>query len=251
MGVAVDSFVMAIEIAGSVAVLALILSLITRLRTEPRKRGVFGRLPLLLPAVTFVISLIIVGQLGILPMAEYKGANYIGEAATSGDRFTFNVHESNVVYSENVELTMEKYLIPGESIINTIDFYLLGSLVETVYVNLASTGVEDMVTEQRLLDLDAGQYEVRIHNTFYRDGIPDVLNHWVEFALLQSMQSSFLPQLEIWSTIQFGVNIGCFFLILGGVCIGDSSRPRHVDERISEEPQTDYGDGSPEYGKGC
>ncbi len=252
MGVAIDSFVRGVQIAGSIAILALIWSLFTRLRAEPRKRVVFARLPVLLPAVTFVISLIIVGQLGILPMAEYKGENYVSEAATSGERFSFNVYESNVVYTENVELTMEKYLIPGESITNTVDFYLLGSLVETVYINLASMGVEDLVTEQRLLDLDPGQYEVRVHNTFYENGIPDdMVDHWVDFTLLQSVKSSFIPELVTWSSIQFGVNTGCFFFVLVGICIGDDSRQRHVDERISEEPQMEYGDGSPEYGKGC
>ena len=254
MGVAVDSFVVGIEIAGSVAVLALILSLIARLRTEPRKRGLFGRLPLLLPAVAFVTSLIIVGQLGILPMAEYKGTNCLSEPASSGERFSFNVHESNVVYLKNVELIIEKYLMPGESIITTIDFFLLGSLVETVNINLTSTGVEDSVAEQRLLDFDPGQYEVRVHNTFYENGIPDnvnVLNHWVEFTLLQSMKSSFLPEIVTWSSIQFGVGIACFFFILGGIAIGDTSRRRNVDERDSEEPQADYGNGGPEYGKGC
>jgi hypothetical protein len=253
MGFALDSLVMAVEIAGSVAVLALILSLITRLRTEPKRRGLFGRLPFLLPAVTFVISLIIVGQLGILPMAEYKGTNYVSKLASSGERFSFNVYESNVVYFENVELTIEKHLMPGESIISTIDFLLLGSLIETVYVNLTSTGVEDSVTDRRLLDLDPGQYEVRIHHTIYEYGIPDydVLNLWVEFTLLQSMKSSFLPEIVTWSSIQFGVGIACFFFILGGIAIGDASRPRNVDDRVSEEPQVDYGDGGPEYGKGC
>jgi len=251
MGVAIDSFVMVIETAGSVAILALIWSLITRLRTQPRKRGVFQRLPVLLPAILFIISMIIVGQLGILPMAEYKGTNYLNAAATSGEIFHFNVYESNIVYSEDVEMKLDMYLMPGESINNTIEFYLDGSLVDTIYVNLTSIGVEYMVTDERILNLEPGQYIVRINHTFYENGIPeDTLSHWEDFTLSQAVRSSFVQEITTWSSLQFSLNIGCFFLLLGGFCLG-TSKPRYTTEETDEELQTDYGDGGPEYGKGC
>jgi hypothetical protein len=251
MGVALDSFAMGIEIAGTVAIIALIWSLFTRLRTRPEKRGIFQRLPVLLSAVTFVISLIIVGQLGILPISQYKGENYINESVTSSEILHFNVYDPGIVYSENVELTLKIYLIPGESINNTIEFYITDGLVETVYVNLTSTGSEEMVTEQRVLDLNPGFYVVRVNNTFYEHGIPDEMPHWIDFVLSQPIKSSFITEMVTWSSIQFVVNIGCFFFILGGICIGGSSNKRFTDEKSTEESWTDYGDGGPDYGKGC
>jgi len=252
MGVAIDSFVMAIEIAGSIAILALIWSLYTRLNTKPVKRGVFQRLPVLLPAVTFVVSIIIVGQLGILPMAEYRGTNRLNQSVTSGDILHFNVYESNLVYSENIEMKLDVYLIPGESITNTVEFYLLDNLVDTINVNLTSNGLEGIITEQRLLDLNPGFYVVRVNNTFYdHDVLDDTVSHWVHFTLSQTVKSSFIPEMVTWSSLQFGLIVGCFFFILGGFCIGGSSKRRYVGEGTSEEPQTDFGDGGPEYGKGC
>ncbi len=251
MGVAIESFMLAVEIAGSVAALALIWSLFTRLRTQPRKRGVFQRLPLLLPAVVFVISIIIVGQLGILPMSQYKGTSYLSTSATSGDILRFNVYEPDIVYSENVELTLSMYLLPDESISNIIEFYLLDGLVETVYVNLTSLSVEETITEERTLILAPGSYVVHVNNTFYDHGIlDDTALHWIEIRLSQPVKSSFTPEIVTWSSLQFGLNIGCFFFILGGFCIG-GSKPRYTSEEPHEEPQTDFGEGGPEYGKGC
>jgi hypothetical protein len=251
MGVALDSFAMAIEIAGTVAIIALIWSLFTRLRTRAEKRGIFQRFPVLLPAVTFVISLIIVGQLGILPIAQYKGENYLNKSVTSGEIFHFNVYESDIVYSENVELTMNINLIPDESINNTIEFYIADGLVETVYVNLTSTELGEFVTERRVLDLNPGFYVVRVNNTFFEHGIPDEMPHWIDITLSQSIKSSFITEMVTWSSIQFVVNIGCFFFILGGLCIGGSSKKRFTDEKSAEESWTDNGDGGPNYGKGC
>ena len=251
MGVALDSFLMAIEIAGSLSVIALVWSLFTRQRTQARKRGVFQRLPVLLPAVIFVISLVIVGQLGILPIAQYKGVNALNESVTSGEIIRFNVYESDIVYSENVEMTVKLILLPDESINNTIEFYIEDSLVETIHINLTSAGLEGWVTEQRVLVLDPGHYILRVNNTFYEHGIPDEMLHWIDFTLSQPMKSSFIGETVTWSSIQFVVNIGCFFFILGGFCIGDSGKRRYFDEGLTEEPRTDYGDGGPDYGKGC
>ncbi|MDH4213377.1 MAG: hypothetical protein OEV85_05615 [Candidatus Thorarchaeota archaeon] len=251
MGAAIDSFVMAIEIAGSLGILALIWSFITRLRTQPRKRGVFQRLPVLLSAVVFIISIIIIGQLGILPIAEYKGTNQLNRYVTSGEILHFNVYESNIAYSENIEMRLDTYLMPSETINNTIEFYLGDSLIDMIYINLSSAGVENTVTEERILDLEPGLYIVRINHTFYEDGIPDdTLAHWERFTLTQAVKSSFIQELVSWSSLQFGLNIGCFFLLLGGFCVG-TSKPRYTTEDTYEEPQTDFGDGGPEYGKGC
>jgi hypothetical protein len=252
MGLALDSFVMVLETAGSIAVLALIWSVLTRLRSKPNERGIFQRLPVLLPAVTFVISIIVVGQLGILPMAEYRGTNSLDSNVTSsGDILHFTVYQSSNVYSDNIEMRMDMYLVTGESLNSTIEFSLPDTVVETINVNLTSDGVQETVSDQRVLVLDPGIYTVRINSTFYEDGIPkDISSHWLDFRLSQALKSSFISEMVTWSSLQFGLNIGSFFLILGGFCIG-TSKPRYTVEETSEEPQTDFGDGSPEYGKGC
>jgi hypothetical protein len=253
MGVALDSFVMVLEIAGSIAVLALIWSVFTRLRAKPNKRGIFQRFPVLLPAVTFVISIIVVGQLGILPMAEYRGTNSLDSTLTSsGDILHFTVYQSSIVYSDAIEMRMDMYLIPGETLNSTIEFYIPDTLVESINVNLTSDGLEEMVSDQRVLVLDPETYTVRINSTFYKDGIPqDISSHWLDFRLSQAVKSSFISEMVTWSSMQFGLNVGCFFFILGGFCIGGPAKQRYLEEDSSEEPQTDFGDGSTEYGEGC
>jgi hypothetical protein len=253
MGVALDSFVMVLETAGSIAVLALIWSVFTRLRAKSNERGIFQRFPVLLPAVTFVISIIVVGQLGILPIAEYRGTNSLDSTVTSsGNILHFTVYQSHVVYSDNIEMRMDMYLAPSESLNTTIEFYLPDTLVETINVNLTTNGTEEMVSDQRALVLDPGTYTVSINSTFYEDGTPtDISTHWIDFRLSQALKSSFISEMVTWSSMQFGLNVGCFFFILSGFCIGGPAKQRYTEADSSEEPQADFGDGDPEYGKGC
>jgi hypothetical protein len=251
MGAALDSFILILSIAGPIALLALIWSLVTRLMSKPKDRGFLQRFPVLLPAVLFIISVIIISQIGILPMSQYKGTNYLNTNVTSGEILRFNIYEPTIVYSEDIQLIMGIYLIPGESINITAFFYLEGHLEETINTTLTASGTEDMITEERVLDLSPGMYLVQVNNTFFDHGVPDDMPHWLHVTLSQHVDSSFVYEIVSWSSVQFGLNVGCFFLILGGFCIGGPSKSRYTGEEELEEQQTGDDTGGPEYGKGC
>ena len=75
MGVAYDSLVQVLTVAGTVALVFMILSFVSRQRTPPKQRGALKKMPLLLPAFAFIIALILSYQILPLPISEYQGGN--------------------------------------------------------------------------------------------------------------------------------------------------------------------------------
>lgn len=251
MGAAFDSLVLVIGITGPITLLALVWTLVTRAMRTPRNRGFLQRFPVLLPAVLFIISVIIINQIGILPMAQYKGSNYLNTSAASGNTFRFNVYEPNDAYSDGVQLLMGVFFLPGESMNISVRFYLENQIKETINSSLTATGTEGLVTKEQSVVLAPGSYIVQVNYTFFDQGIPDGMSHWLDVTLSQPIKSVFVPEIVSWSSMQFGLGVGCFFLFLGGFCIGGPNKSRYVEEDEQDAERTDYGDGSPEYGKGC
>jgi hypothetical protein len=251
MGAALDSFILIISIAGPISLLVLIWCLVTRLMRRPQERGLFQRFPVLLPSVLFVISVIVISQIGILPMAQDRGENYVETNVTSGDILEFEVYNSDIVYSEQFQLNLETFMVPGDSMNVTVSFFLEDHVIRSINVTLLASETEDFITEGRTLQLSSGFYVVQVNDTYFESGVPDVMPHALDVTLWQPVKPSFIDETVRWSTIQFGLNVGCFFLILGGLCLGGPSKSRYVEEKKQEDMQTDHGAGAPEYGKGC
>jgi hypothetical protein len=251
MGAASDSFILLLSIAGPIALLTLVWTLVTRLMNKPKDRGFLQRFPILLPAAIFIILVVAISQIGILPMAQYRGANYINTTVASGNTVRFDVYEPNDAYSDGVQLSFGAYLVPGESMNITIRFFLGSHTEKSINATLIASGTEGMVTEERTLEITPGIYMVQVNNTYFDGEIPEDMVHWVHITLSQPVNLSFANEIVTWSSFQFGLIVGCFFLLLGGFCIGGPSKSRYPEEDEQESEWIDYGGGGPEYGKGC
>lgn len=193
-------------------------------------------MPLLLPAIAFVISVFIILQMGILPIQEYKGENLKKADFINNTNLDFNVYNSNVAYSKETILAVHSDLEPGQSIEIVLNFTLGGALIDTASLQLIAGENESEISNQMTLSLEPGRYAISIEATHYDGSSVSESNTIVHLTLTQPILHSIIQELVRWSTFQFTINVGCFFFILGACCIGkeDVGKTR-VDEYNKKE----------------
>ena len=242
MGVASDSFIMIVSWAGFVTVLFLVYSLVTRARRGRGDRGVFQRMPLLLPAIAFVISVFIIMQMRITPIQEYHGNNILDYYLYDGAELDYRVYKPGIAYVEETTLTISSILQPNESIIVVLDFSLKNEPIENLTISLVAEENESTITQERILNLDPGNYVILTELTFYENGMIVDSYDAVELVLSQRILSSIYPELLEWSTLQFMLNVACFFFIIGGLCVGqeDKKLDRRVDDYDDKTSSDEY-----------
>ena len=237
MGVATDSFIQVVGIAGLVAVILLGYCLITRLRSKPGSRGVFQRMPLLLPAVAFVIVTMLVVESGILPMSMYRGDNrriYYG--VMYSENMSYTVYESGIIYTDTLQVQFQSHLYEDEFFLVHVDFLSNEIIVKSLDVNLTDTLLEPTGNYLQEVNLDPGTYSIQVNGTKYVAGIPDDDNLFLDLVIHQPVQPTFIPEVVDWSSYQFFLFIGSMVFIIGGFCIGRIDRERSSEEEIDQEP---------------
>lgn len=238
MGVATESFIIVVTWAGFVAIIFLMYSLVTRVRQQAGKRGIFQRMPFLLPAIAFAISIFIILQLGITPIQQYRGANTRQTYFTSDTEIRYNVYDSPIAYGQDTSLVVSSYLEPSQSVEVVINIYMASSLIDALTIQLVAGENESTIDAERVLNLDPGNYVIDAEATYYADA--SVADNYgdVYISFTQETLQSIFPELVQWSTFQFAINIGCFFFILGGICIGKEeakTTERRVDDYDKKE----------------
>ncbi len=242
MGVAIDSFVITIQYAGIVTVVFLLYCLFTRYRNTTGTLGFFQRKFLLLPAIGFLVTVVMVMNLGITPMAEYQGLNSDRyDYVNTGYETDFTLREQ-YMYSGYLEVSVNEYLLFEESIDVEVSVFQNDSLIDTASLNLQYNGVEPIydpyepfprfwVSSQCDIVLEPGTYSVQVNYTLYSDGVPVEETGGIDLTLSQPLISGFINEVVDWSTYQFVLNIMMVFLMLGGICLDfPSKKPPKVDE---------------------
>ncbi len=250
MGVALDSFVITVEYAGIVAIVLLVYCLFTRHMNNSGTLGFFQRKFLLLPAIGFLVTIIIVTNLGITPMAEYQGLNSKRtDYASSGYETSFTLREQ-FMYSENLEVTASTGLLYDESAHVDVAVFQNDSLIDMASFDFQYTGAEPIydpfepnprfwVFGQCDIVLEPGTYNVQVNFTIYFEGNPVEEVGAIALTLSQPLVSGFINEIVDSSTYQFVLNIILLFLMLGGICLDiPSKKPPKEDEadwrRISQ-----------------
>ncbi|MCK4566230.1 MAG: hypothetical protein KAU48_02865 [Candidatus Thorarchaeota archaeon] len=242
MGVALDSFVITVEYAGIVAIVLLVYCLFARHMNNSGTLGFFQRKVILLPAIGFLVTIILVTNLGITPMAEYQGLNSKRtDYASSGHETTFTLREQ-FMYSGYLEVTGSKYLLFDESAHVEVAVFQNDSLIDTASFDFQYTGLEPIydpfepdprfwVSAQCDIALEPGTYNVQVNFTIYFEGNPVEAVEAIDLTLSQPLISGFINEVVDWSTYQFVLNISIVLLLLGGLCLDfPSKKPPKVDE---------------------
>ncbi len=250
MGVALDSFVITVEYAGIVAIVLLMYCLFTRHMNNSGTLGFFQRKFVLLPAIGFLITIILVTNLGITPMSEYQGVNSRRTNANSGYETTFTLREQ-FVYSEVLEVSVREYLLYGESILVEVSVFQNDSPIDNASLALQYTGVEPTydplepyprfwVAEQCNIVLEPGTYAVQMNFTLYLDGVPVEETWGIDLTLSQPLIPGFINEIVDWSSYQFVLNITLVFLMLGGICLDFPGKKTPKVDETDWRSTTDY-----------
>ena len=247
MGVALDSFVITVEYAGFVAIVLLLYCLFTRHMNNSGTLGFFQRKFVLLPAIGFLVTIILVTNLAITPMAEYQGLNSTRSSwANTGYETEFTLREQ-YMYSGYLRVSVRDNLYFNESghvevfvfqndTLNasaSLDFQFIGEEPSNPYESYQASAQCDIV-------LEPGTYNVQVNYTVHFEGNPINEERSLDLTLSQPLVAGFITEIVDWSTYQFFLNIILLFLMLGGICLDiPTKKPPKVDE-TDWRTTTDY-----------
>ena len=134
MGVALDSFTLTMEYAGIVAIIILVGCLYSRYRNDSGSLNVFQRMPVLLPAIAFVVTIMIVASYGLTPMGQYQGVNEEQGRRESGYETDFVILNESW-YTKNLEVYAGDQIDENESMLVDVAVYQNDSLVDTLHLS--------------------------------------------------------------------------------------------------------------------
>jgi hypothetical protein len=237
MGAALDSFVMIMGYAGIVTLSLLGFCLITRFSNKSGKLPVYQRLPLLLPAIGFVITVMLITGMGITPMAQYQGANSRSYSFESGDRISFTLKD-NSFYAHSLEAEETCFLNFNESIYIEVTISQDGVIVETFTHSIQYSSVQTPVISTDTTSLSPGTYDIQVDFTRYEGGLP--VEGWSSSLFMtftQPLTVGYIEELVDWTSFQFTINISCIAIFLGGLCSGTSLNEDHRREPRRREPR--------------
>ena len=239
MGVALDSFVITVEYAGIVAIILLVYCLFTRHMNKSGTLGFFQRKFVLLPAIGFLITIILVTNLGITPMAEYQGLNSKRTSASSGYETTFTLREQDM-YSGYLKVYVSKVLTVNHSVHVEVFVFQNDSLIDTASLDIIYTPVDYLPSAQCNIALELGTYNVQVNSTIYFEGNPLEEICSVDLTLSQPLIPGFINEIVDSSTYQFFLNIILVFFMLGGLYFDFPGKKTPKVDETDWRTTTDY-----------
>ena len=239
MGVALDSFIISMEYAGFVAIVLLVYCLCSRHQNDSDNLNVFQRLPLLLPAVGFVITILIVANTGITPMGQYQGVNSRQLTVVSGEITTFTIRDQEF-YTRTLEVYGSYSLGVNDSVHIDITVTQDSTYIDTLSLDVQYSSLHPTVSGEASIPLDPGYYSLQINFTRYDAGILEEDPGHLQVSLDQPLVEGFTAEIVDWSTYQFATNILCFVFILGGLCIGSPTKRKPREDETDWKTTSNY-----------
>ncbi len=239
MGAALDSFVITVEYAGVVAIVLLVFNLFTRHMNNSGSLGFFQRKFVLLPAIGFLVTILIVTNLGITPMAEYQGLNSKRFSYVDSEFETDFTIREQYMYSVYLRVSVSDYLYFDESGHVEIFVFQNDTLVDAASLDFQFIGEEPsdpyesyMASAQCDIVLEPGAYNVQVNFTKYLEGtLIDGVIDFIDLTLSQPLVAGFINEVVDWSTYRFILNVSSGLLLLVGICLDSpTKKPPKEDE---------------------
>ena len=82
-------------------------------------------------------------------------------------------------------------------------------LVDTVELDIQYSSIQSTVTDRETITLDPGTYDIQVNFTD-------------------------------WSSFQFAINISCILIILGGLCVGSSTKREPKKDETDWKTTSEY-----------
>ena len=233
IGAAIDSLILILEIAVIMTIVVMALVIWRGVLSGNLRKGTFWRKPLLLPALVFSITLIVAMIYVPHPMSAYNGTNQINNHAPYSG--TFRVYDPGA-YETEVQVRIDAGLFSNERLEVHVEFSQDDVIVGSLFLNLTEDDFDMDGGVTSSIIVSPGRYDLIINGTHYIDDDSQVVE-FLDFYVNQAPTSIFINELVVWSTIRFVIGFGCFFLVLGGVCIdrGDARKERRWGDKKDGE----------------
>ena len=239
MGVALDSFNLTMEYAGIVAIILLIACLYSRYTNDSGSLNVFQRMPVLLPAIAFVITVLIITSYGLTPMGQYQGVNEEHGRRDSGYETDFVILDESW-YSNNLEVYAGDQIDDNESVFVDVAVYQNDSLIDTLHLYFQYSSTDYTASDEVTIALEPGDYHLQMNFTYNYHGFEDEGQQSVQLTISQPLIEGFIDEIVDWATYQFLINITCVILILGGLGIGSSTKKPKKEDDTDWKSTTEY-----------
>lgn len=229
IGAALESIVMILQIGFIITLAVMIIAVWRGVLSGDFKRSIIRRRPLLVPSLVFTITIIAAMIYVPYPMSTYHGTNQLlGSTPFTG---TYRVYEPGI-YDAAVQLRISTSLDPNERLELEADFLQNNIVVGSLVVNLVDSDIDAYGSATRNIILAPGVYHITINSIYFIDDVPQE-NHYVNFLIHQPVPSVNIPELTDWSTFRFFLEVGCFILLITGLCIG-GDRGRRQQKRANQ-----------------
>ena len=229
IGAALESFVMLLQIGFIITLAVMIIAVWSGILSGNFKRSIIQRRPLLVPSLVFTITIIAAMIYVPYPMSTYHGTNQLlGTTPFTG---TYRVYEPGI-YDAAVQIRISTNLDPNERLELEADFFQNNIVVGSLVVNLVDSDIDAYGSATRNILLPPGVYHITINATYFLDDVPQE-NHYISFLIHQPVPSINIPELTDWSTFRFFLEVGCFILVIAGICIG-GDRGKKQQKRTSQ-----------------
>lgn len=236
LGAASDSILDVIVIAGVVAILVFVFGLVVEGKNESPRPGIFKKKPLLFPALGFVVVALLMVTLVPIPMSEYQGDNSTQFDLLGEETIGFNLHGGGF-YQKEIVVGATYNLKTYETLEIKLDIYSNRVLTKSANLNLTgfSNQGSDIPGEVKV-PLEPGQYQITLRRVFYYDGTPRNPSTLTHCTVEQPLQNGMFNEVLTWSSYMFVLEVGCFFLLIAGICGAKEDRGRVRREETDQEP---------------
>ena len=239
MGVALDSFTLTMEYAGIVAIIFLIICLYSRYTNDSGNLNVFQRMPVLLPAIAFAITVMIVMGYGLTPMGQYQGVNEEHGWRNSGYETDFAILNKSW-YTNSLEVYAGDQIDENESMLVDVAVYQNDSLVDTLHLYFQYSSAGYMASDEVIVALEPGEYHLQMNFTYNYQGTEDEGEQSIQLTISQPLIGGFTDEIVDWTTYQFIINVSCIAMLLCGLCIGSSTKKPKKEDATDWKSTTEY-----------
>ena len=206
--------------------MAFIAGIVKESKRADSSPGIFKRKPLLLPAIAFVITALLVTSFFPIPMSKYYGRNEIQENINGIKTIDFTVYDS-IFYSNTLDVTVAEILDFNESLHVELEGYANDTLTINSTFIINGTGGGPIITHHEFnIPLRPGSYELVIKASWYEHGVEIGGPTSVTVIFSQPMASGMFNEVLQWQTYQFLLLVLSIFLLIGGLCITTEKKTR-------------------------
>jgi amino acid transporter len=225
-GAALESITHVLVISTVIAFMTVVAGAVLRRRRKNSHSGFLDRKPFALPAIAFIITVLLVMNFFPIPMSEYYGRNEIQENINGIETIDFTVYDS-IFYSDTLDVTVAEILDFNESLHVELEGYANDTLTINSSFIINGTGAGPIITHHEFnIPLQPGSYELVMKVSWYEHGVEIGGPTSVTVIFSQPMAPGMFNEVLQWQTYRFLLLVLSIFLLIGGLCITTEKKTR-------------------------